>query len=368
MSLPEGSRILVTGGSGFLGHGIVSALLTTPSPCRVSVLDTRRPSEDVLSRLEHYFEADIADEARVQAAFVHYAPDLVIHTAGIIPARKLRYSKRQEDWERVKAINYHGTRHVLDATIASGCRRFVYTSSCTVVIDDLDHDYHNVDETAPLGNATLHYGKSKTMAEQYVLDPPHATEKGLLACALRPCTIIGPGDPAVIAIIHDLIAKKETNFIIGDGNNLSDWMYIDNAVHAHILAATNLLTSQTAAGHAFFISNQEPAYFWDFLSAIWAEFGHVPSKRWYIPVNLAWVAGWMAEWMTWATGGVSTLDTGSIKDGIRTQYLNNDKAKRILGYVPTVGLAEGVRLACLDYKEELAARSTARPLDAKTKT
>ncbi|KAK3677541.1 hypothetical protein LTR78_002391 [Recurvomyces mirabilis] len=368
MQLSDDLRILVTGGSGFLGASIVAALLERHTGWRVSILDLRRPSEKILIRLERYLQADIADESSVKAAFKDYHPDLVIHTAGIIPARQLRYSTRTEDWERVKSINYDGTRHVLAATLTSGCRRFVYTSSCTTVIDDLDHDYYNVDETVPLGLATLHYGKSKTLAEQHVLDPSHAKEYGLLACALRPCTIIGPGDPAVIALIHDLIVKRETNFIIGDGDNLYDWMYIDNAVLAHILAAENLLTSQTAAGEAFFISNQEPAYFWDFLAAIWAEFDHVPRRRWYIPVGLAWVAGWAAEWVTWATGGAATLDRGSIKDGIRTVFLNNDKARSVLGYVPVVGLAEGVRLACDDFKKQMATRNTANGiLNEKTK-
>lgn len=358
MSLKKPLEVLVTGGSGFLGRNLVESLLEKHPEWNISILDAQPPPSTLSKRIVQYIEADITSRESVNNAFVDISPDLVVHTAGIVPARKFRYSTRRKDWERVKAINYEGTKHVLDAAMASGCKKFVYTSSCTAVIDDLDHDYYFMNETVPIGNATLHYGKSKGMAESYVLSPNHA-EKGLITCALRPCTIIGPGDTAVISLMHDLIAKGETYFVVGDGNNFYDFVYIDNVVHAHALAVENLLTTQTAAGQAFFISNQEPVYFWDFLAAIWAHFGHVPKFRVHIPMAVAWVAGYALEWVTWLTGSASTLDRGSVKDGVRTQYADNAKAIEILGYEPKIGLAEGVRLSCEDYKKYLASTAAA---------
>ena len=355
MAVNKKTEVLVTGGSGFLGRGIVESLLQKHPNWRISILDIHPPPKDLVRRIAQFIPADITSAQSVNNAFVDCSPDLVVHCAGIVPARKDRYSTDNKQWAKVKAINYDGTRHVVDASMASGCRRFVYTSSCTVVIDDQDHDYYHMDEKTPIGLATLHYGKSKGMAEQYVLSPKHASE-GLAACALRPSTIIGPGETAVIGLLHDLIAKGETNFIVGDGDNFYDWMYISNAVDAHVLAIENLLTTKTAAGHAMFISNQEPVYFWDSMAYVWAQFGHVPRYRIHIPATIAWLVGYANEWVTWLTGGASTLDRGSVKDGIRTHYLNNEKAIRILGYVPKVGLAEGMRLACEDYKRVLAER------------
>ncbi|KAH9844409.1 RmlD substrate binding domain [Teratosphaeria destructans] len=366
MAVKEEIQVLVTGGSGFLGARIVKALAAKHPAWRLSVLDLNAPPDDVRKHIVQYLEADIRSAASVKNAFGGYTPDLVVHSAGIVPARRFRYSKDQRQWERVKAINYDGTCNVVDAALASGCRKLVYTSSCTSVIDDLEHDYYHMDETTPLGLATLHYGKSKGLAEQYVLDAKHA-DRGLKACALRPCTIIGPGDIAVISLIHDLIAKRETSFIIGDGDNLYDFMYIDNAVDAHVLAVVNLLTTQTAAGHAFFISNQEPVYFWDFLAAIWAQFGHVPKHRYHIPITLAWLAALVMELVTWLTGTAATIDTGSVGDSTRAQYSNNAKAQRILGYRPRVKLADGVRMACDDYKQYLAQQKSVSPANVKAK-
>ena len=356
MSLKKPLEVLVTGGSGFLGSRIAASLATKHPDWNISILDILPPSASK-TRITQFIEADITSRESVNNAFVDYSPDLVVHSAGIVPARKSRYSTKRKDWERVNATNYDGTVHVLDAAMASGCLKFVYTSSCTAVNDDLDHDYFLINETVPIGNATLHYGKSKGLAETYIMSSKHV-EKGLIACALRPCTIIGPGDTAVISLMHDLIAKGETYFIVGNGDNFYDFMYIDNAVDAHVLAVENLLTSKTAAGQVFFISNQEPVYFWDFLAYIWAQFGHVPKFRIHLPTTIAWLAGFAFEWITWLTGGESTLDRGSVKDAVRTCFSDNSKARRILGYEPKVGLAEGVRLSCEDYKKYLASKNS----------
>lgn len=352
MSHKKTVDVLITGASGFLGSNLVEALARKHPDWNICGLDIKPPEPRIASLLREFIPADVTSVESVQNALVDYTPDVVAHTAGVVPARKDRYRTDKKQWDKVKAINYDGTRHVMDAAMAGGCRAFVYTSSCTAVIDDLEHDYYYMNESVPLGLATLHYGKSKGMAEEYVLNRKHA-DVGLSACALRPCTIIGPGDTAVISIFHDQIAKRETNFIVGDGYNFYDFMYISNAVDAHVLAVENLLTTKTAAGHAFFISNDEPVYFFDFMAYIWAQFGHVPSFRVRIPGQLAWFVALIMEIITWFTGSGATLDRGSVKDGIRTQYSNNDKAKQILGYYPKVGLSDGIRRSCEAYKKYL---------------
>lgn len=350
----ERYRVLVTGASGFLGRGIVRQLAKDHPEWTITGLDLRLPPDDVAGILEHFFQVDITSEQQVQQAFVKaLLPDIVLHTAGIVPARQLRYSKNSSDWARVKKINYDGTINVLMAALEAGCMKFVYTSSVTAVIDDLEHDYFGMmEESTPIGLAQLHYGKAKGMSEEFVLAKTHA-EQGMKACVLRPCTIIGPEDTQVISVLYDLIPKGETFFVLGDGNNMYDWMYIDNAVQAHVLAAENLLTIGTAAGHAIFITNHEPNYFWDFLAFVWAQFDHYPPFRLYIPAWLAFAVAWLLELLTWLTGAEPTLDTNSVKDGIRTHFSNNDKSIELLGYRPKVGLSDGVRRACAGYKEQM---------------
>lgn len=119
-----------------------------------------------------------------------------------------------------------------------------------------------------------------------------------------------------------------------------------NVADAHVLAAENLMSSQTAAGEAFFIQNNEPIPFRDFCLAIWAHFGHVPPFEIRIPEGLASVAGLVSECLTWATRSPTTLSRGSVRDACSVRYASGDKAKDILGYEARVGIEDAIRLSC----------------------
>jgi sterol-4alpha-carboxylate 3-dehydrogenase (decarboxylating) len=137
-----------------------------------------------------------------------------------------------------------------------------------------------------------------------------------------------------------------------------------------VLAVENLLTTKTAAGEAFFISNGQPVPFRDFCLAIWADFGHVPKYEIRIPRSVAWVAGFVAEWVTWLTGTEATVSRGSVKDYTQTAYANLRKAREVLGYEPKVGLAEGVKLSCnvsLSFLSYLCVELILAGIEAETK-
>ena len=122
--------------------------------------------------------------------------------------------------------------------------------------------------------------------------------------------------------------------------------YVTNCADALVLAAENLISSRTAAGQAFFISNNEPIPFRDLCLAIWARFDHYPPFELHIPEGLAKIAGYLGEWTTWLTGQSATLSRGSVRDACATRYCNNSKAERVIGYKPRVGIEEGIRISC----------------------
>ena len=119
-----------------------------------------------------------------------------------------------------------------------------------------------------------------------------------------------------------------------------------NVGDAHVLAAQNLLTTKTAAGEAFFISNMEPITFRDFCLAVWREFGHIPPYEIHIPESLAWAAGYVAEWVTWLRKRPTTFSRGGVLDACAVRYTDGVKSRKILGYVPRIGIEEGIRLSC----------------------
>ena len=173
-----------------------------------------------------------------------------------------------------------------------------------------------------------------------------ASDEKLATCALRPSVLFGPRDYQLIPSIHACIAKGETPWVIGNGDNMWDVTYVTNVADAHVLAAENLLSTRTAAGEAFFISNNEPIPFRDFCLAVWAQFGHYPRFQIHIPESVAIFVGTLAEWTTWLMGTPTTLSSGSVMDAYGTRYCNGAKARNILGYEPRVGIEEGIRISC----------------------
>lgn len=339
-------HVLVTGASGFLGQAVVTAIQSAHPDWTLTNLDLQPPPSPQPNIT--YIQADITNPSKVETVIHKANPDVIINIAGWVPKGSQRYSNSPSIREKAYAINHHGTLNVLSAAQKTDCKVFVHTSSCTVISDDLDHEFPNMTEDLPIGHASLSYGTSKAPAELAVLAANTSTFK---TCALRPATIIGPGDTyGVVATIHACIANGETPWIIGSGDNLYDFVYISNIADAHLLALENLLSHTpspaSAAGHAFFISNQQPVYFRDFMLAIWKHFDHVPPFQFTVPTSLAWFAGLIAEIMTWVGGKESALSRGSVRDAVGTRYASGAKARSVLGYQPRVDLVDAVRLAC----------------------
>jgi sterol-4alpha-carboxylate 3-dehydrogenase (decarboxylating) len=257
-----------------------------------------------------------------------------------------RYARRLE--AVVQTTNVEGTRHVVDAASKCGCRAVVYTSSCCAVTDDMSRSYANIDERWPVAERSSIYGESKAAAERIVIA---ANSESMSTCVLRPSVIFGEGDNQLIPPIHACIAKGETRWIIGSGTNLWDTVYVGNVADAHVLAVENLLQSLSetspAAGETFFIQNNEPVSFREFSLAVWKEFEHFPPA-WeiQIPEGLAWVLGLVAEVFTRISGTPTTLSRGSVMDACAMRYARGDKAKRILGYQPRIGLEAGIKRSC----------------------
>lgn len=153
------SSALVTGGTGFVGSAIVRALFDKHPECAVSVLDLRPPSDTDSSRDVRFYQADVTSLEEVSRVLREVKPEVVIHSAGIVPCVDDRYSRRMQAF--VFRINVEGTRNVLRAAKEAGVKAFVHTSSCTVVTDALDYELPNVDERLPRMSRSLMYGESK---------------------------------------------------------------------------------------------------------------------------------------------------------------------------------------------------------------
>ncbi len=96
-------------------------------------------------------------------------------------------------------------------------------------------------------------------------------------------------------------------------------------------------------GEAFFITNGEPVYFWDFMRAVWHAMGDPLDRRvMKIPKSLGSVLASLAETWAWLTGKEPTFTRFRVAFSCVNRWHNIEKARLVLGYEPKVGVTEGV--------------------------
>ncbi len=97
------------------------------------------------------------------------------------------------------------------------------------------------------------------------------------------------------------------------------------------------------AGQAFFITNGEPVYFWDFSRFIFRELGAPDGKITKMPRNIGLLFASILEWVGWFTGKEPALTRFRVTYACMSRWHSIDKARRVLGYEPEVSLLEGLR-------------------------
>lgn len=100
------------------------------------------------------------------------------------------------------------------------------------------------------------------------------------------------------------------------------------------------------AGQVFFITNGEPLPFWDFPRALWRLMapGEYPSRgNIVLPKTVGLVVATLSEWWGWLVGKEPTFTRFKVTYTCAIRYYNIEKARRLLGYEPQVGLEEGIK-------------------------
>lgn len=269
-------KILVIGGGGFLGRHVVRRLLAGGREVRVF----GRHVYPALQALGvECVVGDLEDTEALRRACDGCAA--VCHMAA-----KVGISGRFTEYFRT---NVSGTRNVLDACLAAGVPRLVYTSTPSVVFGR--GDLAGGDESLPYPPRFLTaYAATKARAEQMVL---RANSPELATCALRPHLIWGPGDTNLIPRICQK-ARAGRLVRIGDGKNLVSVSYVENTAAAHLAALEHLRPGAACAGKAYFINEPEPVNCWDFLGRILQTLDLPPIRR-RIPALPAYALGAVVE-------------------------------------------------------------------------
>lgn len=322
------TRVLVTGGGGFLGAAICRQLVARGDQVR-SLARGDYPELRALG--VEAIRGDAADSGAVERAAA--GCDLVIHTA----AKAGVWGDAQEYFRS----NVLATQAVLGACRKHSIGRLVFTSSPSVVAGGVP--LRGANESVPYPERYLaDYPRTKAIAERAVRA---ASSAELRTISLRPHLILGPGDPHLVPRIVER-ARKGRLRLIGDGRNLIDVTYVEDAARAHLLAADALAQPDSpAAGRVYFLSQGQPMALAELINRILNEVGLPRVKRTISPA-VGHALGAVAETIFRGLHLPSEPPlTRFVAEELSTDhYFDISAARRDLGYTPSVSVEELTRI------------------------
>ncbi len=312
-------RVLITGGTGFIGRHLGAALMRRGHEVRLMGRNFA-PCADLLAAGATAVRADLRDPDAVSAAIA--GAEAVCH-AGAFSAP---WGRRADFF----ATNVAGTANVLAACRRHTVGRLVAISSPAVVFDG--RDLVDSTEAAPYPRRfSSIYALTKKLAEDLLRAAPDVP-----TVILRPKAVFGPGDEA---LLPRLVAAARAGRLpqIGHGRNLVDLTYVDNVVHAVELA----LAAEGAVGGTYTITNDEHVPLWELLRTVFRRLG-VPARLRPMPLGPMLAVAALMEARAAITGREPLLTRYSVAILARTQTYDISAARRDLGYAPLISVAEGV--------------------------
>jgi len=322
----------------------VLALLHSPGYSSVSVLS--RTIQNNRHAGAFYYAGDLTKEYDIKALLARIRPRVIFHCAAPSPNANKKIQI---------ATNIHGTEILLKCAEESPfVQALVYTSSHDAIGIDPGNNLL-IEETAKLytkQSSASAYQKTKAVAENAVLA---ANSWSLRTLSLRLPPIYGGGDQLVVPELLEMMEQGKSSLQIGPNKKVFEYVYIDNAVHAHLLAAKVLLSLDEGLdirvdGEAFFITDDAPMPWYDFARKVWYAAGDRTEEEWIrvVPMNLALATASVGDWINWTVKlgrkktEVTSGDMARLRRGMRWSV---EKARELLGYSPLIPVDEGIRRA-----------------------
>lgn len=305
------AKILVTGGAGFIGSHVVGLFLE--KGYEVAILDDLSTGrESNLDPRAKFYKMDIRSP-EVREVFEAERPDYISHHAAQMDVRR---SVAQPLFDA--DVNILGSINLIERAKEFGVKRFVYISTGGAVYGE--PEYVPCNEAHPI-NPICQYGASKHTVEHYLF--MYHVNYGLNYTVLRYPNVYGPrqdphGEAGVVAIFTGKMLAGEPVTINGDGEQTRDFVYVGDCAYANYLAAT---------------VEHQPGIF---------------NVGWGRPTSVNDIFNTLAK----VTGYPHAASFGPAKVGeTRHIYLDAAKAKKELGWSPTLSLEEGLEKTVAYFKE-----------------
>lgn len=223
------SRILVTGGAGFIGSHVAEALIEASHT--VAVLDNLSSGKrENVPEAARFYHVDITDKEGLEKVFSEFKPEIVNHHAAQISVNR---SVREPCFDAEQ--NILGTINLLEVSARHGVKRFIFASTGGALYGDAEIIPSNEDTPViPLAP----YGIAKASAEHYVR---FFSAERIEPVILRYANVYGPrqdpyGEAGVVAIFSLKALSGEGCVIYGTGDQTRDFVYVKDVARANLAA------------------------------------------------------------------------------------------------------------------------------------
>ncbi|HTL52321.1 MAG TPA: NAD(P)-dependent oxidoreductase [Planctomycetota bacterium] len=310
-----GLRILLIGGSGFIGTRLTRRLVAAGHTVRIADLV---PSPSFPQLWQH---CDVTNPAGLRAVLPDI--DLVYYLAAV-------HGDQVHPISRYYEVNVQGAENCCAAATAFNIQRIVFTSSVAVY----GPSPRELDETAQPAPAS-EYGRTKLLAED-VFRAWQSNDPARSLTIVRPTTVFGEGNRGNLYNLFRSIATGRFLFV-GSGRNIKSIAYIEN------VAAFLEFTAGLAPQSALFNYADKPDFTMEALvRTVRQALGRPPVVGLRIPYAVAYAGGRICDIAAWLTGRQGTITTQRIRKFTETTHYAAERA-RAAGFQPEVTLEEGLQ-------------------------
>lgn len=323
-------KVLVTGGTGFVGRHLVRALIEKGVIVRMLVRKTSYIEGFKKVGVELVY-GDITDRNSLHG--ITKDINIVYHLASMGHVSAISKAA----YQRFIDVNVNGTKHLSEECCNVKVDKFIHFSS-TAAMGLIKKPL--VDETVPCQPSTP-YQRSKYESEKTI--ERYWKERGLPVVILRPCMIYGVGGTGEFLKICKLI-KRGFFPKIGHGKNLTPIVHVKDVVQAAIQAG-----SKGKAGATYLITSSNSFEF-DEIRRLTAKYLGVNRSYFYVPYSVAISGTYLLEMIAKLLKFTPVVMSKNIESAVTDRVFSILRAKEELGYVPKVDLEYGIKETISWYK------------------